>query len=147
MTTTTINSLAAYLIDDVPDWESRVSATFESVSQFEESLSGHESRRPHANTIRMRLKQSYTLDGTKAFAFAAALRDYKAQPILVPLYQSSVVWSDRANAPITSKFKLAHKADWSQVELYTTVEPGWVLATDYVCPSLGAVWSPRRSDG
>lgn len=142
MIATTINSLAAYLVNDVPDWESSVKATFEAVSQFEESLSGHEARRPHAHTIRMRLQQSYTLEGSTAFTFATLLRDYKTQPILVPLYQSSVVWSDRANAPITGKLKLAHKSDWSQWELYTTVEPAWVLATDYVCP---VVWGRLES--
>lgn len=142
MIATTINSIAAYLVNDVPDWESSVRATFEAVSQFEESLSGHEARRPHAHTIRMRLQQSYTLEGSTAFTFAALLRDYKTQPILVPLYQSSVVWSDRANAPITGKLKLAHKSDWSQWELYTTVEPAWVLATDYVCP---VVWGRLES--
>jgi len=142
MIATTINSLASYLVNDVPDWESSVRATFEAVSQFEESLSGHEARRPHAHTIRMRLQQSYTLEGSTAFTFAALLRDYKTQPILVPLYQSSVVWSDRTNAPITGKLKLAHKADWSQWELYTTVEPAWVLATDYVCP---VVWGRLES--
>ncbi len=142
MTKTYIGFLPALLVNDVPDWDDRVTATFESVTQFEESLLGHEARRPHAHTTRMRLKQSYTLDGNVAFSFAAALRDYTTEPVLVPLYQSSVIWSDRANAPITSKFKLAHKSDWSQFELYTTVEPAWVLSTDYVCP---VVWGRLES--
>lgn len=134
MISTTFGGKSVYLIDDQPDWESKVSATFEAVSQFEESISRRETRRPYAETIRMRLQQSYTLEGTASFKFADALKDYQLQPVLVPLFQSSSVWSARASAPITGGLKVAYKFDWSQWELYTTSEPAWVLSTDYVAP-------------
>jgi len=137
MTTTTIDGKTAFLIDEQPDWESRVSATFEAVTQFEESLSGKEARRPHAETIRMRLRQSYTLEGVQAFLFSKTLRDYQTQPILVPLYQASVKWQDRSTSPITGGLKYAYKADGSQSGTYTTVEPAWMATDDYVAP---VVW-------
>lgn len=137
MKTTTIDNKAAFLIDDFPDWESKVSATFETVTQFEESLSGKEARRPYAETIRMRLQQSYTLEGTAALKFADALRSYQTQPILVPLYQSAVKWQDRTTAPITGGLKYAYRSDGSQAETYTTVEPVWATTDDYVAP---VVW-------
>lgn len=137
MISTTFDGKSVLLIEDAPDWESKVSTTFEAVTQFEESLSGRESRRPHANTIRMRLQQAYTLEGATAFKWADMLREYQVQPVLVPLFQSSVVWSARASAPITGGLKVAYKSDWSQWALYTTSEPGWVLSTDYVAP---VVW-------
>ena len=137
MKTTTIDNKAAFLIDDFPDWESRVSATFETVTQFEESLSGKEARRPYAETIRMRLQQSYTLEGTAALKFSDALRSYQTQPILVPLYQSAVKWQDRTTAPITGGLKYAYRSDGSQAETYTTVEPVWATTDDYVAP---VVW-------
>lgn len=137
MKTTTIDNKAAFLIDDFPDWESRVSATFETVTQFEESLSGKEARRPYAETIRMRLQQSYTLEGAAALKFADALRSYQTQPILVPLYQSAVKWQDRATAPIIGGLKYAYRSDGSQAETYTTVEPVWATTDDYVAP---VVW-------
>lgn len=137
MKTTTIDNKAAFLIDDFPDWESKVSATFETVTQFEESLSGKEARRPYAETIRMRLQQSYTLEGAAALKFADALRSYQTQPILVPLYQSAVKWQDRTTAPITGGLKYAYRLDGSQAETYTTVEPVWATTDDYVAP---VVW-------
>lgn len=137
MKTTTIDKETAFLIDDFPDWESKVSATFETVTQFEESLSGKEARRPYAETIRMRLQQSYTLEGTAALKFADALRSYQTQPILVPLYQSAVKWQDRTTAPITGGLKYAYRSDGSQAETYTTVEPVWATTDDYVAP---VVW-------
>jgi hypothetical protein len=142
MISTTFAGSSVWLFNDAPDWESRVRATFEAVTQFEDSLSGKESRRPHAATIRMRLEQAYTLEGEAALALAKTLRDYQTQPILVPLYQASVEKQNSATAPITGGLKVAHKSDWSQWELYTTTIPGWVLPTDYVTP---VVWG--RFDG
>jgi hypothetical protein len=137
MISTTFAGSSVWLFNDLPDWESRVRATFEAVTQFEDSLSGKESRRPHAATIRMRLEQAYTLEGEAALALAKTLRDYQTQPILVPLYQASVEKQNSATAPITGGLKVAHKSDWSQWELYTTTIPAWVLVTDYVTP---VVW-------
>lgn len=137
MISTTFAGSSVWLFNDAPDWESRVRATFEAVTQFEDSLSGKESRRPHAATIRMRLEQAYTLEGEAALALAKTLRDYQTQPILVPLYQASVEKQNNATAPITGGLKVAHKSDWSQWELYTTTIPAWVLDTDYVTP---VVW-------
>jgi hypothetical protein len=136
MISTTFASTAVLLLNDAPDWGNRVSATFDLVSQFDQGLTGREARRPYAETMRARLQYRATVEGTAAFGLQALLRSYQNQPVLVPLWPAAEVWSARANIATTGGIRVAYRADWSVWELYTTTEPGWVTATDYVAPVL-----------
>jgi uncharacterized phage protein (TIGR02218 family) len=134
MISTTFASQSVYLLNDAPDWGSPVGVTFDLVTQFEEGLTGRESRRPHAATLRAKLKFRLTIQGTDSFTLKTALRAYQTQPIIVPFWPLAETWANRANIAATG-LRVAYKADWSQYELYTTVEPGWVLADDLVAPA------------
>lgn len=134
MISTTFAGQSVLLLNDAPDWGSPVGATFDLVSQFEEGLTGREARRPHASTIRSKLRFRVTIQGTEAFTLKNALRGYQAQPVIVPFWPLAETWANRANIAATG-LRVAYKADWSTWELYTTVEPGWVLAGDMVAPA------------
>lgn len=134
MISTTFASQSVLLLNDAPDWGSPVGVTFDLVSQFEEGLTGREARRPHASTLRAKVRFRLTIQGTDAFTFKNALRGYQAQPVIVPFWPLAETWTNRANIAATG-LRVAYKADWSTWELYTTVEPGWVLADDMVAPA------------
>ena len=134
MISTTFDGQSVLLLNDAPDWGSPVGITFDLVSQFEEGLTGREARRPHAATLRAKVKFRLTIQGTDAFGLKYALRSYQTQPIIVPFWPLAETWANRANIAATG-LKVAYKADWSTWELYTTVEPGWVLADDLVAPA------------
>jgi hypothetical protein len=134
MISTTFAGQSVFLLNDAPDWGSPIGATFDLVSQFEEGLTGRESRRPHAATLRAKVRFRLTIQGTDAFTLKNALRAYQAQPIIVPFWPLAETWSNRANIAATG-LRIAYKADWSTWELYTSVEPGWVLADDMVAPA------------
>jgi hypothetical protein len=134
MISTTFASQSVYLLNDAPDWGSPVGVTFDLVTQFEEGLTGREARRPHAATLRAKVRFRLTIQGTDAFTFKTALRAYQTQPIIVPFWPLAETWANRANIAATG-LKVAYTADWSTWELYTTVEPGWVLADDLVAPA------------
>lgn len=134
MISTTFDGQSVLLLNDAPDWGSPVGVTFDLVSQFEEGLTGRESRRPHAATLRAKVRFRLTIQGTDAFTLKNALRGYQAQPVIVPFWPLAETWANRANIAATG-LRVAYKADWSTWELYTTVEPGWVLADDMVAPA------------
>ncbi|MBV5334089.1 phage BR0599 family protein [bacterium] len=134
MISTTFDGQSVLLLNDAPDWGSPVGVTFDLVTQFEEGLTGREARRPHAATLRAKLKFRLTIQGTDAFTFKSTLRGYQTQPIIVPFWPLAETWANRANIAATG-LKVAYRADWSYWELYTTVEPGWVLADDLVAPA------------
>ena len=134
MISTTFDGQSVLLLNDAPDWGSPVGVTFDLVSQFEEGLTGREARRPYAATLRAKVKFRLTIQGTDAFGLKYALRSYQTQPIIVPFWPLAETWANRANIAATG-LKVAYKADWSTWELFTTVEPGWVLADDLVAPA------------
>ena len=134
MISTTFDGQSVLLLNDAPDWGSPVGVTFDLVSQFEEGLTGREARRPYAATLRAKVKFRLTIQGADAFGLKYALRSYQTQPIIVPFWPLAETWANRANIAATG-LKVAYKADWSTWELYTTVEPGWVLADDLVAPA------------
>ena len=135
MISTTFASQSVLLLNDAPDWGSPVGVTFDLVSQFDEGLTGREARRPHAATLRAKVDFRLTVQGTDAFTLKNVLRGYQVQPVIVPLWPLAETWANRANIAATG-LRVAFKADWSTWELYTTVEPGWVLAGDMVAPAL-----------
>ena len=134
MISTTFDGQSVLLLNEAPDWGSPVGVTFDLVSQFEEGLTGREARRPYAATLRAKVKFRLTIQGTDAFGLKYALRSYQTQPIIVPFWPLAETWANRANIAATG-LKVAYKADWSTWELYTTVEPGWVLTDDLVAPA------------
>lgn len=136
MISTTYNSTAVYLLNDAPDWSTNVSASFDIVTQWEESLTGREARRPLSATLRSKLRYRSTLEGQTALALSSLLRAYKVQPVLCPLWPAAQAWSSRASIATTGGLRIAYKADWSQWEIYTTVEPSWPAASDMVAPLL-----------
>ena len=136
MISTTHNSTAVYVLNDPPDWSSQVSASFDIVTQWEESLTGREARRPLSATLRAKLRYRSTLAGVDALALTALLRGYTTQPVLCPFWPAAQAWSSRASIATTGGLRIAYKADWSQWEIYTTVEPSWPAASDMVAPLL-----------
>jgi hypothetical protein len=134
MISTTFAGQSVLLLNDAPDWGSPIAATFDLVSQFEEGLTGREARRPHAATLRAKVRFRLTIQGTDGFTLKNALRGYQAQPIILPFWPLAETWANRANIAATG-LKVAYTADWSTWELYTTVEPGWVSAGDMVAPA------------
>jgi hypothetical protein len=134
MISTTFAGQSVLLLNDAPDWGSPIGATFDLVSQFEEGLTGREARRPHAATLRAKVRFRLTIQGTDGFTLKNALRGYQAQPVIVPFWPLAETWANRANIAATG-LKVAYRADWSTWELYTTVEPGWVSAGDMVAPA------------
>lgn len=134
MISTTYNSTAVYVLNDAPDWSARVSATFEVLTQWEESLTGREARRPMAATLRGKLKYRATIEGQDALKLSSLLRQYTNQPVLCPFWPASQAWASRSAIATTGGLRIAYKADWSQYEVYSTVEPSWPAADDMVAP-------------
>lgn len=134
MISTTYSGTAVFILNEAPDWATRPKATFEAISQTEDSLTGREARRAFGGSLRTRLNYTATATGPAALALSAALRSLQAQPVLVPFWPGVSAWSARGSAPITGGLKIAFKADWSQWELFEGSEPGW--------PAAGDLWAP-----
>lgn len=131
MIATTYSGQSVLILNDSPDWVERPKHVVEGVTQYEESLSGRESRRGYSQVLRSRLSFRITMDSTQSIPFAALLRTYQTQPVICPVWPTATTWADRATIPF-SGLRIAYKADWSQYEIYTTTEPTWPLSTDNV---------------
>lgn len=134
MISTTYAAQSVLLINDPPDWASPVSASFEVVTQFEEGLTGRMGRRPHAATLRAKLR--YTSNPTDPVGLHALLRSYQSQPVLCPFWPGATTWAIRASIATTGGLRIAYRSDWSQWELFEGVEPVWPTASDMVAPVL-----------
>lgn len=135
MIATTFAGQNVFVLNDAPDWQGRFGATFDLVTQWESGLTNREGRRPHAITLRGKVQFRLTLEGTEAIAFAAALRDYQGQPVLLPYWPAATTWANRSQIQTTGGLRIAWVDGWGTFEAYTA-EPGWPSSTDNVAPCL-----------
>jgi|GEM_PF-3394160 len=136
MIAATFDSCADYLLNIGPDWTTLVRGTFEALTQYETGLTGRESRRPHAATMRAKFAYLATVADDDALALQAALRAHQDEPVLMPAWPLAQPWSSRASIATTGGLRIAYKADWSQWSIYGDTEPSWPAADDICAPLL-----------
>lgn len=136
MIATTYSGTSVLILNERPDWSGRIRLNLEALTQWDESLTNREGRRPHAATLRGRLRYTITLSGTEAQALSAQLRTYQTTPVLVPLWPMDRAWSSRSEIATSGGLRLAYVADFSAWELYTSTEPIWPTAEDRTVPLL-----------
>jgi hypothetical protein len=137
MISTTLDGQSVFLMTEAPDWKSRFGATFDAVSQWDAGLTNREARRPHAATLRAKVRFKVTLDGADALGFASFLRSYQGQPVLLPYWPAAVTWANRAQIQTTGGLRVAWTDGWGTFALYQPgSEPVWPINEDNVAPCL-----------
>lgn len=137
MIAATFDAQSVLILNEAPDWVERPRMTVEGITQYEESLSGRESRRGYSQVLRTKLSFRVTLDQSASIPFAAALRTYQAQPVIVPVWPTVSTWAARDDSDFIG-LRLVYKEDWSQCEVFYTTEPTWPADTDKV---VFVIWS------
>lgn len=138
MIQTTYGGQAVFILNDAPSWLKGYSTEFDSPTDYQQSLTMRETRRPYASTLRTVVKQTCVVSGASLRLLQGSLRGLKAQPVLNPFWPAVSFWSARASMKIVGGLLIAYKRDWSQYEIYLNggAEPGWPLASDLVAPLL-----------
>lgn len=137
MISTTLDGQSVFLLTESPDWQGRFGATFDAVSQWDAGLTNREARRPHAATLRAKVRFKLTLEGVEALTFAAFLRSYQGQPVLLPYWPAAVTWANRAQIQTTGGLRVAWTDGWGTFALYQPgSEPVWAIDEDNVAPCL-----------
>jgi hypothetical protein len=134
-----------FLLNDAPNF--RQSGAYQTDFAFvvdgQTSLTKRETRRPYSATLRVTVNQTHTISGDTLKDFVGAIRQLKAQPVLVPFWPAVSFWSSRASAKIKGGLMVAFKPDWSQHEIYADGdEPAWPVADDLAAPVL---WGSIKS--
>lgn len=147
MIATTYADQDIYLLDDAPEWGSGVRARVEMLSESDAGLTNREGRRAHGLTLRVAaLTFTVVAEGVRARRFYGALRGYKAQAVVCPLWPAAVRWSERAAATINGGLKLVYRADWSVWEIFEGAAPvGFApAASDRLVPLLWGRFERRE---
>lgn len=135
---TTYRGVTVFVLPWEPDWRTTFRSGIEVLSSTDSGLTGRETRRPFANTLRMIAEFDLILTGAEATAFAAGMRAWTTEPVAVPFWPAAVFWEGRADAPLTSGTLFVFRPGGTQWALYasTDAEPGWATAGDIVVPVL-----------
>ncbi|MBN8249600.1 MAG: phage BR0599 family protein [Verrucomicrobia bacterium] len=128
-----------------PDWSAKVRTSHALLLDRSVSLSNREGRRPYSSALRTTMSYSALLSDAALRSFVGGIRNVTVEPVLCPFWPGQRRWSERASAPIQGGLKLAWKDDWSQWELYTTVEPGWPVDADHWAPVIWGTLGERSS--
>lgn len=134
MIATTYSGSPLLIVNDAPDWSGDVTASFEIVTQWEESLTRREARRPVGATLRTRFAYRITLDGSTAQATAKTVSQYQRADAVVPFWPLTVAWSDRATIPASGLF-IAWTDGWATWQLASS-PTGFTGTFDSVAPVL-----------
>lgn len=136
MISSTYNSTAIYVVDDLVDWGAGVRASFEAVADTRSSLSDREGRRGYSSTLRVSIRFGIIATKSKAMVLDSAMRSYQAEPLVVPFLPGVVEWASRASRTIAGGLYIVWKRDWSQWEIYEGTEPSWPTGAELVAPAL-----------
>jgi hypothetical protein len=139
------NAQTVYLLDDEPNWSVPVEAEFALFRDRQSGLTHRDARRPYSETLRTTLSYTSEVRRANLRALQAALRSLTTEPVIVPFWPAIQYWQDRAAAPLSGGLKIAWKADRSQYEAFTDVEPGWAAAGDFFAPALYGFLTPSKS--
>ena len=144
MIKTTYSAQDVYLLDVAPDWQKAVALTCELLRDEQTGLSNREGRRGYSAALLCSLKFTLLAEGQDARRVAGGLRELTDEPVLVPLWPFAARWADRASRPVSGGLNLVFKADFSQYEIYESVEPGWPADDDQVAPLLWGRLDSRK---
>jgi hypothetical protein len=144
---TLFNGQTVYVLDDAWNGNSAFKMDVAVLRDTQASLTKREARRPYSITLRVpKLKFETTVHDSALRKLQGALRDITTEPVVVPLWPAITRWADRAAASISGGLKIVWKEDWSQFEIYTTVEPGWPAADDNFAAALLGFLNPTEPD-
>jgi hypothetical protein len=123
MIAVTFNALPAFLIDDAPNWSAApfvVEATIP--ASYERGLTGRETRRPTADTLRLGCKFTATLTSPAAItALRNSLQALNVQPVLCPFWPAG--FAPGITPPVAAAFYALFNVDGS----YSSVQPASAL--------------------
>ena len=106
------NGSAAYLIDDVPNWDHAVSVSAAIPSAYERGLTGKETRRQTGDTLRLSLKFTSLVIGDVAVTnLRNSLQALNVQPVLCPFWPGQ--FAAGAAPEITAQYYALFNADGS----------------------------------
>jgi hypothetical protein len=106
MIAVTFNGNPAWLIDDLPDWQTAPELTIQQPLAAEQGLSGIETRRQTGDTLRMSLKFTALLSGGVAVTnLRNSLQGITTQPVLCPLWPA--LFEPGVTPPITAPYYVA----------------------------------------
>lgn len=105
MITVIFNGGTAYLLDDLPDWESGFALDAQIPAVIEQGLNGLETRGQRGDTLRLSVKFSCTLEGAAVPALRNALQGLNVQPVLCPLWPAMFQPGD--TPPVTAPYYVA----------------------------------------
>ncbi|MEI8288766.1 MAG: phage BR0599 family protein [Verrucomicrobiota bacterium] len=118
----TFNTQPAYLLDDAPDWAYRFSVEASIPGIYERGLTGRETRRPTADTLRLSCSFTAILTSNPAIArLRNALQGLNVQPVLCPFYPGLF---DAGAAPLVTA---AHYALFNADGSYNSIQPASAL--------------------
>jgi hypothetical protein len=139
MIATTYNAQTVYLLDDAPNWQAGVEASFELLRRDTDGLSQRGTRRAFSESLRVsEFKYTATRRGADVRALVGALRGLTDAPVVVPFWPAVTTWANRAANPLQGGLMVVWKADWSQFAIYASddAEPVWPAAGDSWAPAL-----------
>ena len=123
MIAVTFNSLPAFLLDDPPNWSAGAFVVEASIpASYERGLTGRETRRPTADTLRLNCKFTATLTSPASItALRNSLQALNVQPVLCPFWPAG--FGAGITPPVTAAFYALFNADGS----FSSVQPASAL--------------------
>jgi hypothetical protein len=147
MIQTTFNAQTVYVLNDFWNGNADFQMDIALIRDTETGLTKREARRPYSLTLRVpKVRYAATVSDASLRTLQASLRALSTQPVILPLWPVVTRWADRAGACVSGGLKVAFKDDWSQFEIYTTVEPSWPSDDDNFAPALMGFISPNAAN-
>jgi len=127
------NGKPAFLMDDAPDWRFGFSVEATIPASYERGLSGRETRRPTATTLRLTCKFSSVISSVAGIArLRNSLQALNVQPVLCAFYPA--VFAAGVTPPVTADYYELFNADGS----YNSIQPASALPFELAAAPLMA---------
>jgi uncharacterized phage protein (TIGR02218 family) len=119
----TFNALPAFLITCQPDWQRRVTATFETLTSRDVGNSARENREELADTLRAALSYQTFVNATEAAAARAVLSAWDNRPVLCPFWPAEMLAADYADSAVQGGLRVWFEPDWSSYSINAGTSP------------------------
>lgn len=130
----TLNSATVFLLNDEPDWRSRVSLKASLPALNRRGLTGREARRPLADALRCSLSYAAFLDQDGANDLRDALQLLGSEAVVCPAWPFALPGSQWVDTLVTGGLVIGWMSDWSSYEMGSSLADP--TAWDYVAPLL-----------
>jgi hypothetical protein len=128
MISVVFNAAPALLIDDQPNWDAGFAVDATIPASYERGLSGRETRRPTADTLRLRCKFTAVLENPVAVTnLRNSIQALNVQPVLCPFWPAG--FQPGITPPVTAAFYALFNSDGT----FSSIQPA--AALPFVLPA------------